>query len=85
MEAINTDERNATCVVSERWLTAILHELGTLQDANARLADRLRAMQLQVMAAEDKYNTITRLLSENRTKRKRRQSMSAVVVVNQQR
>ena len=84
MEAINTDERDATCVVSGRWLTAILHELGTLQDANARLADRLRAMQLQVMAAEDKYNTITRLLSESRTKRKRRQSTSAVVV-NQQR
>ena len=78
MDSINTDDRDATCVVTQRWLTAILHELGTLQDANARLADRLRAMQLQVVAAEDKYNTITRLLSEHRTKRKRRQSEAAM-------
>ena len=83
MDGINRDDRDATCVVSERWLTAIVHELGMLQDANARLADRLRAMQLQVSAAEDKYKTITRLLSEHRTKRKRRQSVAVMVAAQQ--
>ena len=63
------DDPDATCVVTERWLRTVLRQLATVEDANAELADRFQALQIQLANARDLNRTISRMLSTIKKKR----------------
>ena len=67
------NDPDATCVVTERWLPAVLRQLATVEDANTELSDRLQAQQIQLANAHDLNRTISRMLSTIKKKRQQEQ------------
>ena len=70
------DDPDATCVVTQRWLSAVLQQLATVEDANTKLSDRFHALQIQLANAHDLNRTISRMLAGIKKKRRLAQPQS---------